>query len=247
MRRFRIAALCDGHLASLRSEIRRRWRRISRPARLGTLRRTTPLSTIWGRDRGTPIGRYYIEKFLAMHQSDIHGHVLEIKDSRYTSRFGSNIVAVDILDLDAQNSRATIVADLADAQTIKSDQFDCFVLTQTLQYIYYLRDAIAHAYRILRPGGVLLVTVPGLRQIDAQAADRDYWRFTSSLCRSIFGEIFGDEQVAVQVYGNVLTTIAALEGMATEELSHRELDACDDYYPVIIAVRAVKIRASGGE
>jgi hypothetical protein len=42
---------------------RHRLRRILRPAFLGIARRTTPLSRHWGFDRGTPVDRYYIERF----------------------------------------------------------------------------------------------------------------------------------------------------------------------------------------
>src|SRR4029453_14668409 len=56
-----------------------RLRRLVRPAWLGTLRRTRPLSNDFGYDRGTPVDRYYIERFLARHQSDVKGRVLEVK------------------------------------------------------------------------------------------------------------------------------------------------------------------------
>ena len=147
-----------------------RRRRMLRPAWFGTLRRTTPLSDHWGYDRGTPIDRFYIESFLQEHRKDIRGRVLEIKDSTYTDRFGRDVTQRDVLDIDPTNPRATIVADLAAANAIPADQFDCFVLTQTLQFIYDTRAAVASAYRLLRPGGVLLATVPAISRIDRALA-----------------------------------------------------------------------------
>ncbi len=41
----------------------------------GDLRRLTPVSKEFGFERGLPIDRYYIEKFLAEHTSDIQGRV----------------------------------------------------------------------------------------------------------------------------------------------------------------------------
>ena len=38
------------------------------------------------------------------------------------------------------------------------------MLTQTLQHIYHEKDAISTLYRILKPGGVLLVTIPCISQ-----------------------------------------------------------------------------------
>jgi hypothetical protein len=40
------------------ARLRLRLRRVSRPARLGTLRSTTPLSHDFGYERGTPVDRY---------------------------------------------------------------------------------------------------------------------------------------------------------------------------------------------
>lgn len=222
-----------------RDRLRRSFRCLTRPAWLGTLRRTTPLSDRWGYDRGTPVDRYYIERFLAEHRGDIHGRVLEVKGSGYTDRYGSDITHRDILDLNAANPDATIIADLAAADVVAADQFDCFVLTQTLQFIYDTRAALAHARRILRPGGVLLATMPALSRVDRRYTN-DYWRFTVASCSALVGEVFGPEHISVHSYGNVLTAIAFLAGMAHEELSQRELDAQDRFFPLIIAVRAVK-------
>jgi SAM-dependent methyltransferase len=239
-------------VAKLRGRIpppeQRRLRRFRHPAWLGTLRRTRPLSDHWGYDRGTPIDRYYIEHFLGEHRSDIRGRVLEIKDSTYTARFGIGVERRDVLDVDSTNPRATIVADLAAADSVVSDQFDCFVLTQTLQYVYDTRAAVGHAHRMLRPGGVLLVTVPSLSRIAARyGLDADYWRFTAASCSRLFGEVFGDGQVTTRSYGNVLTGIAFLTGMACEELTRREVDDSDPYFPLLVAVRAVKRCDTGNE
>jgi hypothetical protein len=214
-------------------------RRMAHPARLGTLRRTTPLSASWGADRGSPIDRYYIEQFVSEHRRDIRGHVLEVRDSRYTAAYGSDVTRGEVIDINPANRRATLIADLSAANAISDDRFDCFVLTQTLQFIYDYRAAVAHAWRMLRPGGVLLATVPSISRIDRRL-DSDYWRFTSAACTALFGQQFGAEHIQVRSYGNVLAAIAFLAGMAHQELSAAELTAHDEHFPVIIAIRAVK-------
>ncbi len=237
----RILASGAGRLLAMeqRAVLRRRIQRFVEPAWLGTLRRTKPLSEHWGTERGTPVDRYYIARFLQRYRADIHGRVLEVKDSGYTDRFGNDITGRDVLDIDPANRAATILADLACADEIPSESFDCFILTQTLQYIYELGSALRHAWRILRPGGVLLVTVPGLSRLAPPLVD--YWHFTPGGCARLLAEIFGPGAVSVYSYGNVLAATAVLTGMAAEELRARELLARDVRYPVIIAARAVKL------
>ena len=216
-------------------------RRLLRPAWLTAFHRTTPLSSRYGYDRGTPIDRFYIESFLEKYRDEIRGCVLEVKDSAYTERYGSALERCDVLDVDKANPRATVIADLTAADSIPTDSYDCFILTQTLQFIYDLRAAIAHAHRILRPGGVLLVTVPAVSRLPPENDGvTDYWRFTVASCSKLFGESFAPSQVSVRSYGNALTAGAFLNGLAQEDLSRRKINVNDEYFPVIIAVHAIK-------
>jgi SAM-dependent methyltransferase len=224
----------------LNGGLKRRIRRLQRPVRFGTLRRTKPLSDSWGADRGTPVDRYYIERFLDRHRPDIRGRVLEVRDSRYTTQFGAGVSTVEVLDVEAANPDATIVADLSAADDIPAETFDCFVLTQTLQYIADLHGALRHARRILKPGGVLLVTVPGISRVDTGHADRDLWRFTPRACQLLFDASWPADDVVVASEGNVLTAAAFLYGIAAEELAESEFDERDANYPVVVSVRAVR-------
>jgi SAM-dependent methyltransferase len=237
-----LSYLIGNHLPEgARRRVSWRIQRLLRPAWLGTLGRTTPLSVHWGSDRGTPVDRFYIEQFLEEHRRDVRGQVLEVRDNRYTALLGSEVTRSDVLDIDPTNPRATIVADLTAADAVGANQFDCFVLTQTLQFIFDLESALYHAHRVLRPGGVLLATVPALSRVDRSAGlEGDYWRFTAAACKRLFGIPFGEQNVAVRSYGNVLTGVAFLMGMAREELSQRQLIENDPYVPLVLAVRAVK-------
>lgn len=212
----------------------------------GDLRRTTPISRIFGFDRGLPVDRYYIEQFLAEYASDVRGRVLEVGDRTYTQRFGGDAVTrSDVLHVDAGAPGATIVADLTDAREIDSNSFDCIILTQTLHFTYRLEAEVAELHRILKPGGVVLCTVPGISQISRFDMDRwgDFWRLTTLSARQLFETAFPAANVAVSSFGNVLAATALLQGIATEELTAAELDHNDPDYQVIVAVRAVKAPA----
>jgi peptidoglycan/xylan/chitin deacetylase (PgdA/CDA1 family)/SAM-dependent methyltransferase len=212
----------------------------------GSLRRLDPISLDWGWDRGLPIDRGYVETFLAGHRRDIRGDVLEIGDDSYTRRFGdASGVRRHVLHVDPTNPAATIVGDLSSAPHIPDESFDCLILTQTLQLIYDLEAAIATVARILRPGGVVLATVPGITQTyDPSWGDRWCWSFTETSVRSLFETGFPAAHVDVQAYGNLLAAVAFLQGLATRELTAEELEARTPGYVVTLGVRAVKLPAT---
>lgn len=211
--------------------------------RWGSLRRLTPISSVFGFDRGQPIDRYYIETFLERHKDDIQAQVLEIGAPEYTCKFGSDkVTKSEILHAVAGNPQATIIGDLATGEGIPHNTFDCMILTQTFLVIYDFQKAIANCYYALKPGGILLATFPGISQISRYDMDHwgDYWRFTTLSAKRIFGDIFQPENVEVKAYGNVLSAIAFLHGLSAEELKQKELDYHDPDYEVLITVRAVK-------
>jgi hypothetical protein len=210
--------------------------------RFGDLRRVTPISQSFGFDRGLPVDRYYIERFLARHASHIVGRVLEVGDDSYTRRFGgSRVSRGDVLHVRAGNPRATLIGDLTDPDVLPENAFDCIILTQTLQLIEDVRLAVARLHRALAPGGAVLVTAPGISQIDrGEWGSTWFWSFTPTAFQRLFGERFGSDAVMVEDYGNVFAATAFLQGLAVEELDTRELDALDHAYPVIVAARATK-------
>src|SRR5262245_21640560 len=133
--------------------------------RFGTFRRVSPVSSLFGFDRGTCIDRYYIETFLARHSADIRGRVLEVADRIYTDRFGAEAVTEsDVLHLE-EGHDATIVGDLSTGHGIPRNSFDTIILTQTLQFVYDFHGAIGVLHDALAPGGVLLLTAPGISQL----------------------------------------------------------------------------------
>ena len=212
------------------------------PVDLGDLRRVTPIDPLFGFQRGTPIDRVYVDSFIGGHAADIRGHVLEIGAPEYTHRFGAGVEKVDILMVTEGNSQATIVADLTAAPQIPDDTFDCAVLTQTLQFIYDVRAALATLHRVLVPGGVLLATVPGLTKISQKDDEQwgEWWHYTSRSAKRLAEEAFGEGFVEIQSYGNVLSASAFLYGLASLDLRPEELQARDPLYEVTIGLRAVK-------
>jgi len=215
----------------------RRWRR---PATIAELD-TAPLSSEWGFDRGTPIDRYYIERFLASHAADIRGRALEVKNADYAQRFGRGVTSFEVLDISRDNPLATLVADLSRPDQLPEGTFDCFVLTQTMQFIYEVQAVVQSAHRLLAPGGVLLATVPSVSRIAPRyGPTTEFWRFTAASCARLFGDVFGEHNVEVRTHGNVLSAAAFLYGATLEEIPREKLDVDDPFFPLIISVRATR-------
>jgi glycosyltransferase involved in cell wall biosynthesis/SAM-dependent methyltransferase len=208
----------------------------------GDLRRLSPVSRAFGFDRGTPVDRYYIERFLAKNAGHISGRVLEIGDNTYTRRFGgSRVDHSDILHIDYSNPCATFIGDLAHRNVLPEAIFDCIVLTQTLHLIFDVRAAIETLHRALKPGGVLLITSPGISPVDRGEWEATwYWSLTAAALRGLLQERFHSRDVTVEAHGNVFAATCFLYGIAVEELDKADLDVDDASFPVIVAGSATK-------
>jgi SAM-dependent methyltransferase len=235
--------MTDQGAKTLRSVAYLARRLLERTLRFGPyeLRRTTPLHASFGYHRGTPIDRYYIDRFLATNAELIHGDGLEVGEDRYLSRLGvDRIRSATTLQL-TEPGPGRLVGDLTECQLLPEGVFDCFICTQTLNFIYDTRAALRSCRRLLRPGGTLLLTVAGIAQLSRYDAERwgDFWRFTpqglSRLAQAEFGE-----GAAVTSWGNVLAATALLHGLVVEELDPAELDVPDPDYPVVISLLAKK-------
>lgn len=209
---------------------------------MGDFNRTTPFSFDFGYDRGGPVDRYFIENFLAAESDFIKGRVLEIGDNEYTMRYGgSRITKSDILHINDTNPKATFVGDLSNAPHLPDNTFDCIILTQTLHLIYDYKNALETCYRILKPGGALLLTVPGISPIHYGEWGKYWmWSFTGNSTQRMLSEVFNPNNVRVQTFGNILVAIAFLHGMGLPELTKQQIHYNDPQYQVIITAAAVK-------
>jgi SAM-dependent methyltransferase len=139
------------------------------------------------------------------------------------------------------NPEATIVADLSQGNQLPATAFDCVLLVQTLHLIFDVGAAIRTLYLILKPGGVLLATFPGISQRSRDEwGDTWYWGFTSVSARRLFSEAFPESGLTIHAHGNVLTSAAFLHGLASAELTADELAFEDDRYETLITIRAAK-------
>ena len=210
---------------------------------LGDFDRTEPISRTFGFDRGSCIDRRYIERFLGREQASIRGRLLEIAENTYTRQFGGDrVTRSDVLFTDEGHRNGTLVGDLTRAESLPADSFDCVILTQTLQHIYEMQAAVKTLHAILKLGGCVLATMPGISHISRFDMDRwgDFWRFTTASAARLFGDVFGESNVRVESWGNAYAAVGLLHGLAVEDLDAAKLDERDRDYQVIVTVAATK-------
>jgi len=253
----------DTDLNNLGRELNKRWYKLylsvrkefssRRLRRFDLLYRSHPVSDVYGFDRGLPIDRFYIEAFLQKHCFDIYGHVLEIQESCYSRKFGgSRVTKSDVLDRIPDNEHATIVGNLETGEGIPMNMFDCLIVTQVYQFIYNSKSAVMNSYRALKPGGVLLATIPGITKVPQPKMAATYnadcprlWCFTKASAQRLFGDVFKPENLKVETHGSVLTACAFLLGLAAHELNTSELKFHDPSYELLITIRARKTVDTG--
>lgn len=208
------------------------------------LAQPTPLYPDFGFGRGWPIDRHYIEGFLKANARDIRGEVLEAAaEPNYTRLYGGDRVQTSHIMYPVPGlPGGTMVGNLETGEGIPTAAFDCLLLTQVLQFIFDMPAAVRHSHRALKTDGVMLATFAGISQIAQGDMDAwgEYWRITDAGARRLFGDVFGPDNVEVEVFGNVLAACAFLNGMVITDLTAAQLDYRDPSYQVIIAVRAVK-------
>ena len=102
--------------------------------------------------RGTPVDRYYIEKFLEENAALITGDVLEVAENRYIERFAHNAMP-HILHIDPPPQSGMLKMDLTKPEALPEGIADCFVCTQVFNFIFDVESAVRGAWRLLRGGG----------------------------------------------------------------------------------------------
>jgi ubiquinone/menaquinone biosynthesis C-methylase UbiE len=129
------------------------------------------------------------------------------------------------------------VGDLCDIPQVPENSFDCIILTQTLHLVYDFKKALDTCYRILKPSGSLLLTVPGISHIAQDEWGKFWqWSFTPNSISRAISESFKRGDAIIESYGNVKVAAAFLYGLGLPELKQHELEYSDEHYPLIITV-----------
>jgi SAM-dependent methyltransferase len=97
------------------------------------------------------------------------------------------------LDID-QSAKADYTADICSNTGIPADSFDFILCTEVLEHTLLPFHAVAEMHRLLKPSGLLLLSVPFNFRIHGPLPD--CWRFTEHGIRALLGNSFNDTRIA---------------------------------------------------
>ncbi len=196
-----------------------------------------PISRRCGYERGTPIDRYYIEKFLDSNQKYIQNKVMEVADNQYTCRYSKNIKEALIMHVEGWDKDVVqINLETGNGVAKYANSIDCFICTQTIQMIYDIKTAMKNIYKMLKQDGTALITIAGIAGISLYDYYNwgEYWRVTPKALRMIMEETFDRNKIEIFGYGNIKTTIAFLYGLCVEDLGENDFTYDDEQFPMLI-------------
>lgn len=185
-----------------------------------------PISSDFGWSRGTPVGRYYVNKFVAEKAARLGGTILEFGESRYKACF-KTVHCYQVIDVFPGPS-VDYVCDIHDVSSVPEHHFDVIVCTQVLEHVERPVDALRQLHKLLKQDGHLICTVPFLAHI--HYVPTDFYRFSiDAICSAL--EIAGFEVLEARNSGNALVTLGSLLGFCAEDFDEKEMSVVDGIYP----------------
>lgn len=142
--------------------------------------------------------------------------------SPYRELLAARASAVTSLDVEDRSGGVDLLADVQEMPEVADAAFDTILCTQVLEHVPRPWSAVAELARVLRPGGLLLLSVPHLSAV--HEAPHDYYRYTrwglEALCARAGLEVVGIEATGglVSFLGHgasvaLMSTLGALPGL----------------------------------
>lgn len=194
-----------------------------------------PCDRHFGVSRGSPVGRFYVDEFIQKNACYVHGRCLEFGENRYRFFFSRS----DLYEVISIYSGPGVdyVCDIHAPTSLPIGVYDAVICTQVFEHLREPLLAAAMIHRLLKPGGVLLLTAPFINNIHGDPSD--YYRYTPEGLRYVL-ERTGFTIEELEFGGNSLVSTGSLLGMVQEDFTRAELMAKDPAYPYNILIRARK-------
>lgn len=196
-----------------------------------------PFCRNFGTDRGGSLSRYYVDRFIRKYSDRIEGRVLEFGDNHYQDFFqSSQILSYEVFDVKA-GSGVTLVGDIQDCPNIATASFDAVICTQVLEHVFQPVKGLDEIYRILKPGGILLLSLPFYGA--AHLIPNDYWRFTPFTFKKLLDK-YPFRELNIDFEGNLCISIMYLLGLGISDTHQTMLDKQSHHDPLELTCFARK-------
>lgn len=155
------------------------------------------------------VRRYFVDRFFVEHVSVfcLDEKILDIGGKKEKKRgyfdIGTLPLSVEYANIDTSTNPDY----LCDAASIPvpDNSYDGVILAEVLEHIREPKVVLAEAFRVLKPDGKLLITVPFLYHVHGDP--NDYGRYTEHYWREVLGEV-GFGIVGVERQGGYYATLA---------------------------------------
>lgn len=206
---------------------------------LGHFVRREPFCQRYGRGRGTVVDRYYLDQFLRKARLAVRGRTIEVGTSLLTDDHRiecgfPNVNDYRTLDI-IPGPNVDICGDIADRSVLPAESIDSILCLNVLEHCANVEGVVDNMFEWLAPGGHVFCMVPSVQRV--HEAPKDYWRPLPGGLEHLFRRF---PRRTLDVYGNLLATIAALAGLAVEDLPPGALDEHHPDYPVASCIVAGK-------
>ncbi len=140
-------------------------------------------------------------------QKYLHGSLIDLGCGMmpYRSFIERQVTHYDSLDARPLTEGVTFQSDLQDMSIILSETYDSAICLEVLEHIPLPFKAAAEIYRILKPGGVLVASVPHLSRLHEEPYD--FYRYTYYGFRTLF-ESAGFEVLEMQRRGGLISFLS---------------------------------------
>ncbi|MDV3503089.1 class I SAM-dependent methyltransferase [Marinobacter sp. M-5] len=164
------------------------------------------------------------DRFLEKNSSKFHGHIFDLGcgEAPYREfflKYAKQYTGVDWAG-SLHETKADIAADLNKIIPVESDVADSVVSISVIEHLYDPETMLSEAYRILKPGGDLVVQVPW--QWHIHEFPHDYFRYTPSGLSYLLQEAgFSDIRIEAQS-GFFTTMVLKFNYFSTRFIAGRE-------------------------
>lgn len=125
-------------------------------------------------------------------------------DMPFRSLVGGQLTGYDSLDLFPRNASVTYVGDIQNMTMIPDETYDTALCVEVLEHVPDPFRAAREIYRILKSGGILVMSVPHLSRLHDEP--HDYYRYTRHGVRHLL-EQAGFEVAQLEKRGGIVSFV----------------------------------------